>query len=139
MCRLFCWFHWDSALSSGVSEMDGGRRVWTVVLMVMGVSVCSRVCSGFVKSVFVGLGVVSGVSHAFQACSGVRGDGFPITKGVRCVRLSGVSRHKGSNMRQKMGVSSNKHTLIARNSHILFESSTLGSTLSHTTPKACRI
>ena len=32
MCRLFCWFHWDSALSSGVSEMDGGCPVWTVVL-----------------------------------------------------------------------------------------------------------
>lgn len=119
--------------------MDGGRPVWTVILMVMGISVCSRVCSGFIRFGFVGFGVVSGVSHASQARLGVHGDGFPITKGVRCVRLSGVSRHKGSNMRQKMGVSSNKHTLIARNSHILFESSTLGSTLSHTTPKACRI
>ena len=62
-CRFFCWFRWDSAVSFGVSEMGGGRRVWTVVLMVMGVSVCSRVCSGFDWLVFVGLGVVSGVSY----------------------------------------------------------------------------
>lgn len=63
MCRFFCWFRWDSAVSFGVSEMSGGRRVWTVGLMVMGVSVCSRVCSGFVESGFVGFGVVSGVSY----------------------------------------------------------------------------
>lgn len=62
-CRFFCWFRWDSAVSFGVSEMGGGRRVWTVVLMVMGVSVCSRVCSGFDWLVFVGLSVVSGVSY----------------------------------------------------------------------------
>ena len=119
--------------------MDGGRPVWTVVLMVMGVSVCSRVCSGFVRFGFVGFGVVLGVSHASQVRLGVRGDGFLITKGARCVCLSGVSRHKGSEMRQRLGVSPNKRVWIARNNHIVFESSTLGSTLSHTTPKTCRI
>lgn len=119
--------------------MDGGRPVWTVILMVMGISVCSRVCSGFIRFGFVGFGVVSGVSHASQARLGVRVDGFPVTKGEWCARLSGVSRHKGSEMRQRLGVSPNKRAWIARNNHIVFEYATFGSTLSHTAPKTCRI
>lgn len=138
-CRFFCWFRWDSAVSFGVSEMGGGRRVWTVILMVIGVSVCSRVCSGFVGFSFFGFGVVSGVSHAFQACSGAWVDGIPIPKGERCVRLSGVSRHKGSKMRRRLGVSPNKRALLTRNSHIMFDPTTPGLTLSHVAPKTCRI
>lgn len=139
MCRFFCWFRWDSAVSFGVSEMSGGRRVWTVVLMVMGVSVCSRVCSGFDWLVFVGLGVVSGVSYAFQVCSGVWVDGTPIPKGERCVRLSGVSRQKGLKIRHTSSVSPNKRAWLTRNSHIMFDPTTPGLTLSHVAPKACRI
>lgn len=119
--------------------MDGGRPVWTVILMVIGISVCSRVCSVFVRFGSVGFGVVSGVSHASQARLGVRVDGFPVTKGEWEARRSGVSRHKGSEMRQRLGVLPNKRAWIARNNHIVFEYATFGSTLSHTAPKTCRI
>lgn len=72
--------------------MDGGRPVWTVVLMVMGVSVCSR--SAVVSSGLVSLGFRRFVRHV--------GNGWRVVLGLGAIAIHGAYTSRQRNINQKV-------------------------------------